>query len=147
MIMLLDLVTLLSLGLFAGAALYVTLVEHPARLRCGTALAIAEFGPSYRRGAVMQASLAVVGCLVGVADWARGHGVLPLAAGLLMAAVIAFTLVVILPTNKRLLDPALDSGSAEAATLLARWGRLHAVRTVLGGVALLLIGLHLVGAR
>lgn len=145
--MLLDLVTLLSLGLFAGAALYVTLVEHPARLRCGTALAIAEFGPSYRRGAVMQASLAVVGCLVGVADWARGHGVLPLAAGLLMAAVIAFTLVVILPTNKRLLDPALDSGSAEAATLLARWGRLHAVRTVLGGVALLLIGLHLVGAR
>jgi hypothetical protein len=63
-----------------------------------------------------------------------------------MAAVIAFTLVVILPTNKRLLDPALDSGSAEAATLLARWGRLHAVRTVLGGVALLLIGLHLVGA-
>ena len=145
--MLLDLVTLLSLGLFAGAALYVTLVEHPARLRCGTALAIAEFGPSYRRGAVMQASLAAAGCLVGVADWARGHGVLPLAAGLVMAAVIAFTLVVILPTNKRLLDPALDSGSAEAATLLARWGRLHAVRTVLGGVALLLIGLHLVGAR
>ncbi len=145
--MLLDLVTLLSLGLFAGAALYVTLVEHPARLRCGTALAIAEFGPSYRRGAVMQASLAAVGCLVGVADWARGHGVLPLAAGLLMAAVIAFTLVVILPTNKRLLDPALDSGSAEAATLLARWGRLHGVRTVLGGAALLLIGLHLVGAR
>jgi hypothetical protein len=147
MIMLLDLVTLLSLGLFAGAALYVTLVENPARLRCGTARAIAEFGPSYRRGAVMQASLAAVGCLVGVADWARGHGVLPLAAGLLMAAVIAFTLVVILPTNKRLLDPALDSGSAEAATLLARWGRLHGVRTVLGGAALLLIGLHLVGAR
>ena len=145
--MLLDLVTLLSLGLFAGAALYVTLVEHPARLRCGTALAIAEFGPSYRRGAVMQASLAAVGCLVGVADWAHGHGVLPLAAGLLMAAVIAFTLVVILPTNKRLLDPTLDSGSTEAATLLARWGHLHAVRTLLGGVALLLLGLHLVGAR
>ena len=145
--MLLDLVTLLSLGLFAGAALYVTLVEHPARLRCGTALAIAEFGPSYRRGAVMQASLAAVGCLVGVADWAYGHGVLPLAAGLLMAAVIAFTLVVILPTNKRLLDPTLDSGSTEAATLLARWGHLHAVRTLLGAAALLLLGLHLVGAR
>ena len=144
--MLLDLVALLCIGLFAGAALYVTLVEHPARLQCGTTLAIAEFGPSYRRGAAMQASLAALGCLAGVGDWARGHGVLPLAAGLLMAAVIAFTLVVILPTNKRLLDPALDSGSAEAATLLARWGRLHAVRTVLGGVALLLIGLHLVGA-
>ena len=145
--MLLDLITLLCIALFAGAALYVTLVEHPARLRCGTATAIAEFGPSYRRGAVMQASLAALGCLAGVGDWARGHGLLPLAAGLLMAAVIAFTLVVILPTNKRLLDRALDSGSAEAATLLARWGRLHAVRTLLGGGALLLLGLHLVGAR
>src|SRR5690242_4248877 len=124
MIMLLDLIALLCIGLF------VTLVEHPARLGCGPALAIAEFGPSYRRGAVMQASLAAVGCLAGVGAWAGGHGVLPLAAGLLMAAVIAFTLVVILPTNKRLLDPALDSGSAEAATLLARWGHLHAVRTL-----------------
>jgi len=95
----------------------------------------------------MQASLAALGGLAGMGDWARGHGILPLAAGLLMAAVIAFTLVVILPTNKRLLDPALDSGSAEAATLLARWGHLHAVRTLLGAAALLLLGLHLVGAR
>jgi hypothetical protein len=64
-----------------------------------------------------------------------------------MAAAIAFTLVVILPTNKRLLDPALDPGSAEAPALLARWGRLHAIRTVAGLVALLLLGLHVVGAR
>lgn len=142
-----DLIALLSIGLFAGAALYVTLVEHPARRACGTAAAVTEFRPSYRRGAVMQASLAALGCLVGVGDWARGHGVLPLAAGLLMAAAIAFTLLVILPTNKHLLDPALDSGSAEAATLLARGGHLHAVRTLLGAAALLLLGLHLVGAR
>ena len=51
--MILELVALLSTGLFTGAALYVTLVEHPARLECGPALAIAEFGPSYRRGAVI----------------------------------------------------------------------------------------------
>jgi len=96
---LLDLVALLAVGLFAGAALYVTLVEHPARRQCGAALAIAEFGPSYRRGAVMQASLAAVGGLAGVADWTRGHGAFPLAAGLLMVALIAFTLIVILPRS------------------------------------------------
>jgi uncharacterized membrane protein len=144
---LLDLLALLSLGLFAGAAVYVTLVEHPARRQCGTLLAITEFRPSYRRGAVMQASLAAVGGLAGVGDWARGHGALPLAAGLLMVAVIAFTLGVILPTNKRLLDPSLDPGAAEAPALLARWGRLHAVRTAAGVVALLLLGLHLVAVR
>ena len=47
-------------------------------------------------------------------------------------AVVAFTLVVIMPTNRRLLDPALDTGSEEARRLLRRWGQLHAVRTVVG---------------
>jgi anthrone oxygenase-like protein len=144
---LLDLVALLSAGLFAGAALYVSLVEHPARIEGGPALALAEFRPSYRRGAVMQASLAAVGCLAGVAGWARGGGATMLVAGLLLAAIIAFTLVVILPTNKRLLDPALDSRSPEAVTLLARWERLHAVRTGAGALAFLLVGLHLALAR
>ena len=64
-----------------------------------------------------------------------------------MAAVIAFTLVAILPTNKRRLDPALDPRSAEGPTLLARWGRRHAIRTGAGGVARFLLGLHLVGAH
>ena len=67
----------------------------------------------------MQASLAAVGGLAGVGDWTRGHGASPLAAGLLMMGLIAFTLIVILPTNKRLLDPALDPGSAGATALLA----------------------------
>ena len=145
--MLLDLIELLSTALFAGAALYVTLVEHPARRQCGTRLAVTEFGPSYRRGAFMQASLAAVGGLAGIADWARGHGALSIVAGLLMGGVIAFTLVVILPTNKRLLDPTLDPGSDEATVLLTRWGRLHTVRTAASLIALLLVGLHLGGSR
>jgi hypothetical protein len=49
-----------------------------------------------------------------------------------------FTVVAILPTNKRLLSPALDRRSLEAERLLARWGRLHAVRSILSGLALLL---------
>ena len=61
-----------------------------------------------------------------------------LIAGVLLGLVIPFTLIVILPTNKRLLSPALDRRSAEAEGLLAHWGRLHAVRSVLSGVALLL---------
>ena len=48
----------LSCALFTGGALYVSLVEHPARLQCGTRIAVTEFAPSYKRGSVMQASLA-----------------------------------------------------------------------------------------
>lgn len=119
-------------GLFAGAAVYVTAVEHPARVECGELLAIKEFGPSYRRGAVMQGGLAVVGLLSSAVAWYQGSGLGWLVGGLLLGALIPFTLVVIKPTNRRLLDPGLDSGSGEARELLSRWGRLHAVRTVVG---------------
>jgi uncharacterized membrane protein len=126
------LVATVAAGLFAGAALYVTVAEHPARLECGQALAIKEFGPSYRRAAVMQGGLAVVGLLASVVAWYQNGDVGWLVWGLLFGALIPFTLVVIMPTNRRLLDPGLDSGSAEARELLSRWGRLHAVRTVVG---------------
>jgi hypothetical protein len=119
-------------GLFAGAAVYVTAVEHPARLACGQILAIKEFGPSYRRGAVMQGGLAVIGLLAGLVAWYQGSGVGWLVGGVFLGALVPFTLIVIMPTNRRLLDPRLDGGSSEARELLARWGRLHAVRMVVG---------------
>ena len=58
----------LSAGLFAGAAAYVTFVEHPARMQCGIRLAATEFAPSYKRATLMQAPLAAIGFL----RWHRG---------------------------------------------------------------------------
>jgi hypothetical protein len=130
-----ELVATLCAGLFAGASIYISLVEHPARLECGTELAATVFGPSYRRAAVMQASLAAAGFLSAGLAGAQGRGPLTLIGGVLLGMVIPFTLLVILPTNKRLLDPNLERGSAEAADLLRRWGQLHAVRSIAGGVA------------
>jgi uncharacterized membrane protein len=138
-----EILSTISAGLFAGAALYINLVEHPARLECGTELAAREFGPSYRRASWMQASLAAVGFLSALAAWAQGRGVLVLAAGALLGLVIPFTLIVIMPTNQRLLAPDLDRSSAQAAALLARWGRLHAVRTGLGVLAFAVLVIHL----
>lgn len=61
-------------GVVWGAALYVTAVEHPARMQCGSAVAVAEFGPSYQRAAVMQGSLAAIGMVCGVWVWLVGGG-------------------------------------------------------------------------
>ena len=130
-----ELVATLCAGLFAGAAIYISLVEHPARLECGTETAATVFGPSYRRATVMQAALAALGVLTASLAWLQGRGTFALVGGLLLGSVISFTLVVILPTNQRLLDPALARGSAEAAFLLRRWGRLHAVRSGASAVA------------
>jgi hypothetical protein len=133
-----EFVSVLSCALFTGAAVYINLVEHPARMQCGVELAATEFAPSYRRATVMQATCAAMGLLSSVAAWLAGATVWWLIAGVLLGLVIPFTLIVISPTNKRLLSPALDRGSAEAERLLVRWGRLHAVRSVLSGLALLL---------
>jgi uncharacterized membrane protein len=134
-----EIIAIVAAGLFAGAAAYITFVEHPARLECGTLLAATEFAPSYRRATVMQASLAILGFLAAVVAWVQHRDLLVLAAAVLLILVVPFTLVLILPTNKRLLDPALAKSSAEAAALLGRWGRLHAVRTVLSCVSFVLL--------
>jgi len=133
-----EFISVLSCALFTGAAVYITFVEHPARMQCGVELAATEFAPSYRRATVMQATCAAVGLLASFAAWLGGASFWWVVAGVILGSVIPFTLIVILPTNKQLLSPALDRGSAEAERLLARWGRLHAVRSILSGIALLL---------
>jgi uncharacterized membrane protein len=133
--LLFEFVSTYCTGLFAGAALYVMLVEHPARLECGTELAVAEFAPSYRRGAVMQALLAALAFLAAVAAWVIDSKSAWLVGAILIVAVIPFTLLAILPTNKKLLAPSLDRNSDSARQLLIRWGRLHMVRTLLSLMA------------
>jgi uncharacterized membrane protein len=118
-------------GLFSGAALYLTLVEHPARMQCGTLLAATEFGPSYKRAAVLQSALAILGTLAGAAAGLAARSTAWFVGSLLLFLVVPFTLIVIFPTNDKLLDSALDKSSPEAHRLLTRWGRLHEVRTVL----------------
>ena len=108
-----EFIAVLSCALFTGAAVYITVVEHPARMQCGVELAATEFAPSYRRATVMQATCAAVGLLSSVAAWLCGASFWWLVAGVLLGSVIPFTLIVILPTNKRLLEPTLDKGQSK----------------------------------
>jgi uncharacterized membrane protein len=132
-----ELLAILCCALFAGASLYISVVEHPARMECGAPVAATLFPPSYRRASKMQATLAVLGFVGGFEAWWFGAGVRWLIGAILLVLVVPFTLVAVMPTNARLVDAELDKQSPEAARLLARWGRLHAVRTVLSLAALL----------
>jgi hypothetical protein len=131
-------IAVLACTLFAGAALYINFVEHPARLACGTELAATEFVPSYRRATVMQVALALTAAAAGTTRGVLGGGATWFWAAFPIFAVIPFTLVVILPTNNRLMDPARDKASGETRDLLVRWGRLHAVRSALSLTAAVL---------
>jgi hypothetical protein len=142
--MLLALVATAAAALFAGGALYATVVEHPARQACGPPMAVAHFRRSYPRGAALQAPLALVGALAAAGVWLAGGGPGWLGGGLALGAVVPYTLLAMLATNRRLMDPALAPDVLETRRLLRRWGALHLARTLLG---LLALGLMLTAGR
>jgi hypothetical protein len=127
----LQFLSTLSAALFAGAALYINVVEHPARMGLETRIAALQWAPSYKRGTWLQAPLAIVSLLCGISVWLLNGNTGWLIAALLVGAVVPFTFGVIMPTNHKLLAPGRDLASDETRALLLRWGQLHAVRTAL----------------
>src|SRR5688572_9027933 len=84
-----------SSTLFAGAAIYINIAEHPARLQLDALPAVRQWAPSYRRATLMQAPLALIGFASGIAAWLCGSGVMWLFAAVLIGAVVPFTFIVI----------------------------------------------------
>lgn len=126
------LLALVAAALFAGAALYINVAEHPARLGLDDRAALEQWKPSYARAVPLQAGLALASGALGIWGWVDGGGAMALTGAILMLAIVAFTLTIIFPTNNRLKATApADAGPASRALLVA-WSRLHAVRTVLG---------------
>ena len=141
--MITEVVATLCSGLFAGAAAYVTVAEAPALQSCGTEFAAKAFPPTYRRAAAMQAPLALLGSVAGLAAWwSKGH-LATLAAALLLGSVLPYTGFIIMGVNNRLLAPDLDVSSPQVSQLLSQWARLHSVRTLLAVAAFLLFTIRL----
>lgn len=138
-----GLAALFLASLFAGAALYINLVEHPARMKLPAAEARTEWAIAYARGYVMQASLAVLSGVAGLLLWWRWGLTPQLLGGLLMLANWPWTLLVIMPVNRRLLNIS-ETEEAGVRHLLVHWARLHAVRTALSFAAAFLFALPFV---
>jgi hypothetical protein len=123
---------LVTAAIFAGAAVYLSVAEQPARLRLDPKSLLKEWKPSYQRGFAMQASLALASAMFGLlafwqsADWRW------LLGAMLIFANWPFTVFVILPVNKRLEATSTDEADATTYGLVEQWGRLHAGRSALG---------------
>jgi|SRR5213593_907212 len=128
-------VAVLSCTIFTGAAIYITLVEHPAWMGCSTDIAATVWAPTYKRATLMQAPLALLSFVAGTTSWLLGSGLMWLVGALIIFAVVPFTLLVIKPTNNRLLTPGRDLASPETRALLAQWGRMHSLRSALSLIA------------
>ena len=80
----------------------------------------------------MQAPLAVLGFLLGLAAWWQtGHLGWAFGGGL-MVANWPFTVFAIMPTNERLMRMDPSEAGPTSRAMIERWGSLHAVRTALG---------------
>jgi hypothetical protein len=120
-------------SIFFGAALYISLVQHPAALETGSDFAVRFFAPMYRRASIMQAGLAVMAAITALLAYFLGAGRPWLVAAVLIGSVVPFTLLIVEPVNEQI--RALEPSSAEAVEPLLRWGRLHWARTVASGAA------------
>jgi Domain of unknown function (DUF1772) len=135
--MIAGLIALALAAAFAGAALYINIAEHPARMLLDDTHALAQWSPSYARAFNFQGGLAVASGASGlVAGWLSGDWRWAIGAALMLANW-PYTLIGILPLNNRLnAIPRGEAGPASRA-MLAQWNRLHAVRSGLSVCAVM----------
>jgi hypothetical protein len=135
--MVFGLVALIGAAIFTGAALYVNVAEQPARLMLDDRALLIEWKPSYKRGAAMQAPLALVGCLLGLIAWWQTSQSGFLIGAVAIIAPWPWTLIGIKPTNDALLATEPEQAGLQTRALVVKWGALHGVRTALGALATL----------
>ena len=135
--MTIGLLALIVAAIFFGAAFYVTVVEQPARLQLDDRALLGEWKPSYKRGTAMQAPLALIGFVLGLTAWWQTSIAAFLIGAVAIVAAWPWTLIAIKPVNDALQASNVETADAQSRALIVKWGGLHAVRAVLGAIAMI----------
>jgi hypothetical protein len=130
--MILTSLALTTAAAFAGAALYINWSEQPARLGLDDVSLLKAWKLSYAKGLEMQATLALASGLLGLAAFWFENAPAAAIGGVLMLANWPYTMIVIAPTNRVLGATRDEDAGPQSRALIRRWGKLHAVRSLLG---------------
>ncbi len=130
-----EFLAILCSGTFFGAAIYISIAQHPATMQTGMAFASKFFPPMYNLAATMQIALAVGGTLAGIVQWYFLRESLWLVGAALLFLVIPFTIFSLKPINDQLLDENAGLSESEVESLLNRWAPRHWVRSIASGLS------------
>src|SRR5215472_16051940 len=114
---------------FTGAAIYINIAEQPARFQLDDRSLLGECKAAYKRGYIMQASLVVVGGVLGLVAFLSTLEWRWLLGAVVLLANWPYTVFVIIPTNRRLMETPLEAATAETRQMIRQWGILHAGRS------------------
>lgn len=136
--MLVGPLALTTAAIFAGAAIYVSVSEQPARLLLDDRALLTEWQPSYKHGAMMQASLALIAAALGATAWWQSGDWPWLTGAIVIISAWPYTLIIIKPTNDELQATNPVNANPRTRALIEKWGRLHAGRTAMGVITTIL---------
>ena len=129
---------LIVAALFTGAAVYINVAEQPARLALNNWALLTEWKLAYKRGTAMQASLVVIGFVLGLLAWRQAGDWRWLLGAVVLVANGPYTALGVMPTNRQLMTFEPTNAGPQSRALAQRWGYLHAVRSALGALACLI---------
>src|SRR5262249_1005296 len=117
--------------MFTGAATYIIVAEQPARLALDDGALLLEWKPSYKRGLAMQAPLALISAVLGIGAYFQNHEWRWLLGAAPILCNWPYTVLGIMPTNRRLMAIRQESAVPETRQLIEAWGRIDGGRGVL----------------
>lgn len=125
---------------FCGAALYISLVEQPARLQLGGRAMIWEWINSNRRGVVMLSVLAIAAALLGYVEFNRTEDARWLIGAVVMLVSLPYTFFVMVPANIWLAKAPQAMQRPALRSLMSDWGLLEWVQMAIGLSACVVFG-------
>jgi hypothetical protein len=123
---------LLIAAFITGAAFYVNFAEQPARLKLEPSHLLAEWLASHKRGFLLQAPLTLLCGVAGAVAYYLSHDWRWLVGAGFILMNVPFTLIVMLPINRKLFATPIKCAGPETVQLIVRWGSHQAIRTLFG---------------
>jgi hypothetical protein len=139
-----DLFAFGAASAFFGAALYINIVEQPARLALGPATMVREWARSNRRGFVMRATLAVIAAILAYVYFGRTGDVRWLIGGIVILASWPYAYFVMAPVNIWLCAIPASAARSAVREFMRDWGLLEWGQTAIGLAACCLFAWALV---